>query len=241
MFDSGTYGSRSLYGAGNAVLGAARQAKKQLLERASEELNAAPEELEVRNRRVYVRTTPERSMPIADVVTNATFNSVGQCLDITGVYTWSTLNQSANFNATFAEVEVDTETGEVKVIKVVIAHDIGRAINPAIVEGQLEGGAVQGIGYTLTENFVVDMDTGICLSNNFETYRIPTSLDSPEIEVILVERPVPSGPFGAKGVGEAGGVGMAAAIANAIYNAVGVRIKELPITPEKILKALKAK
>lgn len=241
MFDSGTYGSRSLYSAGNAVLGAARQARKQLLERASEELNAAPEELEVRNRRVYVRTTPERSMPIADVVTNAIFNSVGQCLDITGVYTWSTLNQSANFQATFVEVEVDTETGEVKVIKVVIADDIGRAINPATVEGQLEGGVLQGIGYTLTEDFVVDMGTGICLSDNFETYKIPTSLDLPEIEVILVEQPVPSGPFGAKGVGEVGGIGVAPAIANAIYNAVGVRIKELPITPEKILKALKAK
>ena len=121
----------------------------------------------------------------------------------------------------------------------VVAHDIGRAINPATVEGQLEGGIMQGIGYALTEDFAINKDSGIVESNNFTTYKIPSTLDMPEIEVILVEQPVPSGPFGAKSVGESGLVAMAPALANAIYNAVGVRVTDLPITPEKILKALK--
>ena len=136
---------------------------------------------------------------------------------------------------------MDNETGEVKLLKMVIADDIGRAINPMNVEGQLEGGIVQGIGYALTEDFAIDMNTGATITDSFATYKIPTVLDLPEIEVILVEQPVPSGPFGAKGVGEMGSICSAPAIANAIYDAVGVRIKELPITPEKILKALQAK
>jgi xanthine dehydrogenase molybdenum-binding subunit len=109
------------------------------------------------------------------------------------------------------------------------------------VEGQLEGGAVQGLGYSLTEDFVVDMKTGDTLTDNLATYKIPTHLDTPEMEVVLVEEPDPIGPFGAKSVGELGRMTVAAAIANAVYDAVGVRIKELPITPEKVLTALRQK
>ena len=107
------------------------------------------------------------------------------------------------------------------------------------VEGQLEGSIMQGIGYGLTEDYVINQDTGVVESDNFTTYKIPSALDIPEIEVIIVEQPVPSGPFGAKSVGESGLIAIAPAIANAIYDAIGVRIKELPITPEKVLKALK--
>ena len=136
---------------------------------------------------------------------------------------------------------MDTETGEVKVLRMVIADDIGRAINPMTVEGQLEGGAAQGIGYALCEDFVINQDTGVVESDNFTTYRYPSALDLPELEIILVEQPGSSDPFGAKGVGELGIITMAPAIANAIYDAVGVRITDLPITPEKVLKALKSK
>ncbi len=147
---------------------------------------------------------------------------------------------SPSFQAGFAEVEVDTETGEVKVLKIVIAHDIGRAINPMTVEGQLEGAIVQSTGYALCEDLSINQ-SGVIESDNFTTYKIPSTLDIPETEVILVEQPVPSGPFGAKSVGEAGINAVAPAIANAIYDAVGVRIKDLPITPEKVLKALQQK
>jgi len=109
------------------------------------------------------------------------------------------------------------------------------------VEGQLEGAVAQGIGYALFEDFVVDMDNGATLTDNFTTYRIPTALDLPDIEVILIEQPVKSGPFGAKGVGEIGLIWVAPAVANAVRNATGVRVMDLPVTPEKILGLLKAK
>jgi CO/xanthine dehydrogenase Mo-binding subunit len=105
----------------------------------------------------------------------------------------------------------------------------------------LRGGAAQGIGYALSEDLVIDKNTGDTLSDSFATYKIPSTLDIPEIKVILVEEPVASGPYGAKGVGEPGMVNVAPSIANALYNAVGVRINQLPMAPEKILKALKTK
>ena len=142
---------------------------------------------------------------------------------------------------TFAEIEVDTETGVITVIKYIVAHDIGRAINPQTVEGQLEGGVVQGIGFALSEDFMVDKGTGETLSDSFATYKIPSALDIPEIEVILVEEPVSSGPFGAKGVGELPSIPTAPAICNAIYNAVGVRVYRLPIEPEWLLKEMSKK
>jgi CO/xanthine dehydrogenase Mo-binding subunit len=109
------------------------------------------------------------------------------------------------------------------------------------VEAQLEGGATQGLGYALYEDFVMDTNTGSTVTDNFTSYKIPTSVDVPEIETIIVEEGTPSGPFGAKGVGEAGMVNVAAAIANALYDAVGIRITRLPITPEKIVEGLKSR
>jgi xanthine dehydrogenase molybdenum-binding subunit len=109
------------------------------------------------------------------------------------------------------------------------------------VEGQLEGGAAQGLGYALWEKPVMDTDTGQVLTDDFDTYKIATTLDMPEMETVLLDQPDPTGPFGAKGVGEPGCVNQAASIANAIYDAVGVRIWKLPITPERVIEALKAK
>jgi len=136
---------------------------------------------------------------------------------------------------------VDVETGEVKIIRLVSVNDNGRAVNPAVVEGQLEGGAAQGLGYALWEESILDKNTGQTLSDDFDTYKIATTLDMPEMETLLIGKPDPTGPFGAKSVGEAGCVNQAASIANAIYDAIGVRIWELPITPERVLKALKEK
>ncbi len=138
-----------------------------------------------------------------------------------------------------AEVEVDVETGVVKVLRLVCANDVGRAINPMAVEGQIEGGAQMGLGYALTEELIVR--NGKVLNPSFLDYRVFTSADMPSIETIIVETDDPTGPFGAKGVGEMGGTPTAAAIANAIYDAVGVRLTELPMTPERVLAALDEK
>jgi xanthine dehydrogenase molybdenum-binding subunit len=241
LFDMGTYGSRTTYVLGNAVLGAARDAKRQLLERAAKMLEASADELEIKDRRVYIKTAPDTGIPVAEVAKNAIYDYQGEATNIVGKCSFNATSPASSFQAAFTEVEVDTETGEVKILRMVIAHDIGKAINPISVEGQIEGGAVQGIGYALTEDFIIDMNTGATLSDSHETYKIPSTLDLPEIEVILVEKAEPTGPFGAKGVGEPGLVTIAPSIANAIYDAVGVREKELPMTPEKILSALKAK
>ena len=239
MFDMGTYGSRTTHVLGAAVLRAAREAKGQLLERAGKVLKVSPSELEVKDGRIYVRIAPEIGISVAEVAKNAIYNYKGECLNISGKSSFENTSVSPAFQAAFTEVEVDTETGQVKVLKIVIAHDIGKAINPMNVEGQLEGGAVQGLGYALMEDFVIDKITGATITDSHETYKIPSVLDVPEIEVILVEKGDPAGPFGAKGVGEPGLVTIAPSVANAIYDAIGVRIADLPITPEKILKALK--
>ena len=139
-----------------------------------------------------------------------------------------------------AEVDVDDETGEVDVLRVVAAHDCGTAINPMLVEGQVEGGISMGLGFALQEEILFDA-AGRQVNPNLTNYIMPTSLDMPEIEVDIVANYDPTGPFGAKGVGEPTAVPTAAAILNAIHDAVGVRITTLPATAEKILAAIKAR
>jgi len=138
----------------------------------------------------------------------------------------------------FVEVEVDTETGFVKVERVVFAHDLGKVLNPIGAEGQVEGGVQQGIGYALMEHVQFDPDTGACLTTDFLDYKMPTAVEMPQIESIFIESNEASGPFGAKSMSECCLIAPAGAIANAVYNAIGVRIQDLPITPEKVLKAL---
>ena len=238
MFDLGSYASRSTYVIGNAVLMAARQAKGQLLERAAEMLGIQPTELETKDREVYVRANPEKSISISKVARDAMYGLNGPCMNISGKCSWEPKANPSPTAAYFAEVEVNTETGEVKVLKFITAIDSGRAINPMTVEGQSEGGIAQGIGFALTEDYVINQGTGMVETNNFDTYKIPSIVDMPETEIVMIEEPEVTGPFGAKGTGEISSVGVAPAIANAIYDAVGVRIKEMPITKERILKAL---
>lgn len=140
------------------------------------------------------------------------------------------------FATQIAEVDVDTETGEIEVIRIIAAHDVGQAINPVNIEGQIEGGCTMGLGYALTEE--IQVSEGKILTKNLATYLMPTALDVPEMYPLIVEEPEQSGPFGAKGVGEPTLIPTAAAIANAVYNAIGVRFTELPITPEKVLARL---
>ncbi|MFW5738783.1 MAG: xanthine dehydrogenase family protein molybdopterin-binding subunit, partial [Myxococcota bacterium] len=238
LFEYGSDASRSTYAIGNAVIGAARQLKLQIAEHASRMLHAPAEDLIVKDGHVVSCKHPETKVSLAKVCSDAIYNFQGNAQAFVGKCSWESKWNSPPTGAYFAEVEVDTETGVVKVLRFVTAIDCGKAINPMAVEGQIEGAIQQGIGYCLTEDYRIDPQTGAVLSDNYDRYKMPGVLDMPDIEVIIVDQPDPQGPFGAKGVGEAGMVGVAPAIGNAVYDAIGVRIRDLPITPEKVLAAL---
>lgn len=240
LFDLGSHASRSTFVTGNAVREAAGKAKVRILARAAKALGVTPEELDIKDRIVFVKANPEKTITVAQVCSDAIYNFDGECETITGVSSWDSKYTSPPTAAYFAEVEVDMETYEVKVVNFVSALDCGTAINPMSVEGQGEGGIQQGLGYALTEHYGINEKTGKCESDNFTTYKMPGVLDMPEnTQVIIIDKPDPKGPFGAKGVGEPGSVGVTPAIGNAIYNAIGVRVLDLPVTPEKIYAALK--
>jgi xanthine dehydrogenase molybdenum-binding subunit len=214
--------------------------KSKILDWAAQKLEANPDDLVLRDGQVYVQGSPARGMPLAEITREASQVTNG-AMAFLGSASFENPSCATGFGAHFAEVEIDTETGQVAVLKVAAVMDIGRAINPTVVEGQIEGAFQQGLGYALSENPVIDHHTGRMLNPDFANYIVGTSLDMPEIKIELVESIDPTGPFGAKGVGETCILGIAPAIANAIANAVGVRFFELPITSEKIFRGLRKK
>ncbi|MBI4318722.1 MAG: xanthine dehydrogenase family protein molybdopterin-binding subunit [Chloroflexi bacterium] len=245
--EAGAGSSRTTFTAGTSVKMAAEDTRRQLGELAARMLEANPADLRFASRMISVEGSPERAVSFAQVM-NASPSGpiIGRGSNKRGrpSYDPSTctgLMGPASHGHTavteMAEVEVDPETGRVEVLRLLVAQDVGYAINPIGVEGQIEGGATGGLGFALTEELVVE--NGKLLSANLVDYRMPTPLDSPNVESIIIEEPEPDGPFGAKGVGEAPIVPTAAAIAAAVYDAVGVRIKDLPITPEKVLRAIR--
>jgi xanthine dehydrogenase molybdenum-binding subunit len=241
LFEYGSDASRSTYAVGGATIRAAAQAKEQLLAHAAEMLDAPLEDLAVRDGRIFVKHSPERSIGVGEVCYDAIYSFGGHATNFSGKQSFEPVWNSPIYGAYFAEVDVDTETGRVRVPRFVVAMDCGTAINPMAVEGQLEGGLQQGLGYALTEDYQIDPDTGVVTTTNYDSYKVPGTMDMPKSDVIIVDKPDPRGPFGAKGVGEPGMVGIAPAIANAIYDAVGVRLSELPMTPERVLAALEEK
>ncbi len=237
--------SRQTYVSGNAVRLAADQAKRILKDVAARLLAVAPESLRFGRGDIYSSDAPGKRVSVALVarqsraegrlpVGSGWFNPSFTALDAeTG---WGSPYATYGFGAQVAEVEVDTETGEVQVLNVWAAHDVGKAVNPTSVEGQIEGGVVMGLGQALLEEVV--LTGGATLTDSCTTYLLPTIADVPDIATTIVEAPEPSGPFGAKGIGEPALIPTAAAIANAVADAIGVQITDLPITPEKVLKAL---
>ena len=248
-WDVGAHASRTTFVAGNSARGAARKVKEQLLETASKSLGESPENLDIRDRMVFSKNDPEKKSSLGKVLRATHYATGGSMIMAECFYDPSNENLDrefkGNLSVTYAygthgvEVEVDRETGQVKILRYIAAHDVGRAINPMLLEGQVYGGATMGIGYALTEKLM--LRNGKVMNPNFLDYKMLTAKDVPNIETVMVETNDPFGPFGAKGIGEPGLVPTAPAIANAIYDAVGVRIKELPITPEKVLAALKEK
>jgi CO/xanthine dehydrogenase Mo-binding subunit len=248
-WDVGAHASRTTFVAGNAALMAARRVKEQILEIASRELEAHQADLILSGRKISVKGSPDRSLTLEKVLRKAHYSPGGTM--IMGEYFYDPANDNldrefkGNLSMTYAfgahgvEVEVDPETGKVKILNYVAAHDVGRAINPLLLEGQVYGGIAMGVGYALSEQLV--LHKGEVMNPNFRDYKMLTAKDRIPIKALVVETNDPAGPFGAKGIGEPGCVPTAPAIANAVYDAVGVRIKDLPITPEKIVAALKQK
>ncbi|MBI2305269.1 MAG: molybdopterin-dependent oxidoreductase [Chloroflexi bacterium] len=246
----GAYASRLTYIAGNAVKAAAAEAKRQLLEVAGESLEANPQDLEIQGGRIYVQGAPEgRSTTVAEAAYSRLFRRGGAPIVGFGSFDpdsqlsdqnrYGNESGAYNFACQAAEVAVDTETGQVKVLSYVSVADCGTVVNPVGAEGQLEGSIAQGLGYALAEGLT--MEEGRPLNPNFHDYKILTMADMPPFQRDFVPSYEPTGPFGAKGLGELGMDPVAAVIANAINDAVGVRITTLPITPEKVLKALREK
>jgi 4-hydroxybenzoyl-CoA reductase subunit alpha len=249
--DPGTFGSGVTLRAGNAARMAAQAAKEKLFETVAEKMETNPRDLEARDRRIYVRENPERGMSLQEAIKAYQYSDRPMPIIGRGSYMppakepTTLLKEDGNFSPAYsfmtqaAEVEVDTRTGKVKVLKMVAAHDCGKAINPMLVEGQLEGSVVGGMGQALYEDVMTEK--GQVLNPSFLDYGIPTAMEAPSIASVEVETNDPEGPFGAKESGEGTQLAPAPAIINAIYDAIGVRFKTLPVTPEKVLEALQKK
>lgn len=243
-----TTATRQLLMSGNAVLNAARELRRHLVGAAAALLEAAPGDIVLAGGRAFVRGAPDRALTLAAVVRAAI--GEGRPVQVLEKYDAPsaptidpTTGQGKAFNDyTFGthalEVEIDEETGRTSVSRLVACFDAGRVIHRASAEGQLEGGAVQGLGYALMEE--IALDNGVSKNPHLADYKIPTSLDAPEITSVLLESGGGLGPFGAKGLGEPAMTPSIAAVANAVSNALGARVTDLPITAERVLARLRA-
>jgi len=250
--DMGTFASRATHRVGNAVIAAAVEARAALLEVAAEDLEAAVDDLELDGQgNIVVRGSPGRRLRVADIASRAQFQ-YGRTIAGRGSFmkpksavdpeTGAMDPDSTEAHAcTVAEVEVDTETGEVTVLSIRSAYEVGRQVNPALVQGQIAGGAWMGMSHALYETTAPYYPSPDYSPKDFSEYLMPGPLEMPEIESVVLEVPSSNGPYGVKGIGEMTANSPIPAIANAIYHATGVRIDELPITPEKVLRGLDAR
>ena len=238
--------SRQTYMSGNAVFQAAGEIRRVLLARASRYFKERAENLDLADGKAFAKSRPEDSLRLAELA--AMCASEGLSLSNTSLFKapfsgpidpgtgQGRVFPDFTFGAQAVEVAVDTETGEITVLKSVACHDVGRAINPAAVEGQIQGGSTQGLGYALMEEVIVR--NGVIQTPSLSEYVIPTSRDLPTTKAIIVESGTGLGPFGAKGIGEPSFTPAAPAVANAVAAAIGARIHDLPLTPGKVLAAL---
>lgn len=247
MPDSGTAAaSRQTYNTGNAVKRACENFKKKLIESAKRELELnSTSGLRLENGRVYLEYFPEKEISLkrlAQIDKDQTLEAKGEFIAQTtemdpdtgqGVPYWP-----YTFNACRVELEVDMVTGLVEILDARFAQDVGRSVNPHLVEGQMDGGFAMSLGYTLFED--LEVEEGEIKNNKLSNYLIPTAMDMIDVEKIIVEDPESTAPYGAKGIGEPVMIPIAPAILNAIYDATGTRIKELPVTPERLVKAIEA-
>jgi 4-hydroxybenzoyl-CoA reductase alpha subunit len=245
----GAWGSRATMLAGNATIRAARGARDALLSIAAEKLEVSPADLTIDDGVIHVVGAPNKHVTVAEASHAHIFRRDGEGIFVKATFDPDTVQPDAkyygdvsagySFGAQAAEVEVNTETGVVRVVRLVAADDVGRAINPMQVEGQIHGAVVQAMGWALFEELAIE--NGRMTNGNLADYTVPTANSIPQIDTVLVETQDPNGPFGGKGASECPFSPTAGAIANAVYDAIGVRITSLPITPEKVLRALERK
>jgi CO/xanthine dehydrogenase Mo-binding subunit len=230
--------SRSAYCAGNAVKLAAEKLKARLMEKAAGELNVGVEDLRLEKGRFLGAKDPEQGLTVAEAAALCYRHGVNMVSE--GWLKSEREGVGHSYITTVADVEIDEETGQVTVLKLINCHDSGKALNPLNVKGQLIGGAIMGLGWVLSED--VPVEEGVILTPSLAEYLIPTAMDTPEeSEALIIESPYPSGPYGAKGCGEASTSSAAPAILGAINNALRGMITELPATPDRVLKALREK
>ena len=242
-----TTATRALYMTGNAARLAAEAVRGRLTARAAREFGVAASAVDLAESRAFAIDAPDRSMELKDLIGICAAEGIHRSelamfrAPFTGEIDPETgqgrVHPDYAFGAHAIEVAVDTETGEVTVLKSIGAHDVGQAINPAAVAGQIEGGAAQGQGYALSEDMIYQ--EGRLMTPSFSEYLIPTAMDMPEVRSIILESRSGLGPFGAKGIGEPALTPVAPAIANAVADAIGTRVFELPITPERVVAALR--
>ena len=252
-FCMGTFASRGTFIGGNAVRLAAEKVKSRILDIAGKTLEIDPADLEIVDGEVIAKGMPEKKMGVPDVAGAATFVH-GELIsgEGTALKPYATVDpedghvtipphSAISYAACVADVEVDDETGDVRVLRLSQVYDVGRAINPTLIEGQIEGGAVMGLGLGVLENCYPYYPSAEHRGGQFGSYLAPSMEDLPELETILIENPSTDGPFGAKAIGEMANNAQPPAIAAAVFDAVGVWVTELPITPERVLRALDAK
>ena len=251
---TGTFASRATFVAGKAVLKAALDARQKVLEIAGKLLEIDPADLEIVDGEVVARGAPQKKVSVADVAAAATWQ-FGELITGVGAHLkpYAAIvepetgrvdappHSAISYAACAAEVEVDDETGEVRVLRLVQCFDVGRAINPTLVEGQIEGGAVMGLGLGVLEQSYPYYPELEHRGAQFGSYTAPSLEELPQLDTIIIENPSADGPFGAKGISEMANNPQPPAIAAAVHDAIGVWITELPITPERVLRALEKK
>jgi CO/xanthine dehydrogenase Mo-binding subunit len=250
---TGSFASRGTFIGGNAVRFAAEKARERVLAIASKELEIDPGDLEIEDGEVVVKGSPDRKISVPDVAAAATW-TYGELITGTGAAfkPFATVDDDTgavevephsaiSYAACVADVEVDDETGEVTVQRMIQVYDVGRAINPMLVEGQIEGGAMMGLGLGLLEQAYPYYPSVEHRGAEFGSYLAPSLEDLPELDNVILENPSHDGPFGAKAIGEMANNAQPAAIISAIHDAVGVWVTECPATPERVLRALDAR
>ncbi len=246
-WDVGIHASRTTFIGGNAALRAARDAKKQLLRLAAKDLGEDPSNLEIRNGEIFSLSNPRNRVDYAKLLRRSHFNREGTMIMSSSFFDPPTemsdpetfignISMTYGFGTQAVLVEVDNETGKIDVLKVIAVHDAGRILNPNGAEGQIQGGIVMSLSYAMVEQLI--LEEGMVMNPSFADYKILTSMEIPDIKVSFVGEPDPSGPFGAKGLGEHGCIPTAAALSNAVYDAIGIRLFELPLTSDKVLQAV---
>ncbi|HOE57546.1 MAG TPA: molybdopterin-dependent oxidoreductase, partial [Bacillota bacterium] len=236
--DTGAYASRQTFVTGAAVKKAAEEVRQKVLVRAAKKVGLNVDELDIKNARIVERKLGREICTIEDIAMESYYDRINAAPITSDVSANCRINAMA-YGVTFAEVEVDMETGRIEVTSIYNVHDSGVIINPQLAEGQVHGGVSMGLGYALSEQLLFDPKTGAPLNNNFLDYKLQTIMDTPVIGYDFVQIPDPAGSVGQKSLGENTTISTAPAVRNAVLNATGMAFNKLPLTPQKVFEKMR--